>query len=278
MKSEFIVNETISSLNDISTLINQDFFSQAYTNNPVLNASAIISYVFGYIGVAGFILVIWYERSGKAGPHRTLVNRLVSYTLDQFLLLYLLGAGPDMMRALIGPLPPWLCKLNQLTKNHVHIACSMLAMTISGTKYVFICIYKSVPSVDDEFIATFTYLAVNLIAAVCTYATLMLPGRPALNMLVCTGTYYDEWLDEEKAVSIPTIISLACALCHCFFVTKTHWQSKNMTFVVPFNHQNSEVTNFGTKFMSTCMTFLIIIFMVIFLVYNRYDFLLIFPC
>ena len=28
-------------------------------------------------------LVSWFERSGQAGPHRTLVNRLMSCTLDQ---------------------------------------------------------------------------------------------------------------------------------------------------------------------------------------------------
>lgn len=268
MRVEFFTNRTFN-FNGIPTFIHKDYFADVYAINPVLNTSAVVAYVFGYIGVAGLILVIWYERSGKAGPHRTLVNRLVSYALDQLVFFYVIGTGSDMIRALIGPLPLWLCKLTQFTKNHVHIACSMLCMTISGTKFVFVCIYKSVPSVNDQFIATYTYLAVNLIGAVCTSAMLMLPGRPALNQLICTGTYYEEWMTEEKSLPIPFFISLASVLCHLYFVTKTYWQSKKMTIVVPFNHQNSEMTNFGTRFMSTCMSILIFIFMGIFFMYSR---------
>ena len=55
-----------------------DFFENVYSD-PILNGCMIAVYFFGCIGCAGLGLVIWFERSGSAGPYRTLVNQLVSY-------------------------------------------------------------------------------------------------------------------------------------------------------------------------------------------------------
>ena len=59
-----------------------DFFENVYSD-PILNGCMIAVYLFGCIGCAGLGLVIWFERSGSAGPYRTLVNQLVSYNLLQ---------------------------------------------------------------------------------------------------------------------------------------------------------------------------------------------------
>ena len=59
-----------------------DFFENVYSD-PILNGCMIAVYFFGCIGCAGLGLVIWFERSGSAGPYRTLVNQLVSYNLLQ---------------------------------------------------------------------------------------------------------------------------------------------------------------------------------------------------
>lgn len=48
-----------------------------------LNWSMLALYLSGLASCVGLGLVSWYERTGRAGPHRTLVNRLVSMILDQ---------------------------------------------------------------------------------------------------------------------------------------------------------------------------------------------------
>ena len=59
-----------------------EYFEYVYSN-PFLNCSTIAVYLLGVVSCFGLRLVSWFEQSGQAGPHRTLVNRLMSLTLDQ---------------------------------------------------------------------------------------------------------------------------------------------------------------------------------------------------
>ena len=59
-----------------------EYFEYVYSN-PFLNYSMVPLYVLGVVSCFGLKLVSWFEKSGQAGPHRTLVNRLMSLTLDQ---------------------------------------------------------------------------------------------------------------------------------------------------------------------------------------------------
>ena len=58
----------------------RDFFENVYSDSA-LNRCMIAVYLFGFIGCAGLILVVWFERSGLAGPYRTLVNQLASQNI-----------------------------------------------------------------------------------------------------------------------------------------------------------------------------------------------------
>ena len=59
-----------------------EYFEYVYSN-PFLNCSMVAVYLLGVVSCFGLRLVSWFEQSGQAGPHRTLVNRLMSRTLDQ---------------------------------------------------------------------------------------------------------------------------------------------------------------------------------------------------
>ena len=59
-----------------------EYFDFVYSN-PCIDWSLVGIYLFGIINCVGLALVSWFERSGQAGPHRTLLNRLNSLTLDQ---------------------------------------------------------------------------------------------------------------------------------------------------------------------------------------------------
>ena len=59
-----------------------EYFEYVYSN-PFLNCSMVAVYLLGVVSCFGLRLVSWFEQSGQAGPHRTLVNRLMSLTLDQ---------------------------------------------------------------------------------------------------------------------------------------------------------------------------------------------------
>ena len=76
----------MSSLNNVTSnetletnlTIEEDFFAGVY-NDKVAIASMVIMYIIGLVGVIGILFIIWIERSGQAGPYRTLVNQLVTH-------------------------------------------------------------------------------------------------------------------------------------------------------------------------------------------------------
>ena len=59
-----------------------EYFEYVYSNT-FLNCSMVPLYLLGVASCFGLKLVSWLEKSGQAGPHRTLVNRLMSLILDQ---------------------------------------------------------------------------------------------------------------------------------------------------------------------------------------------------
>ena len=61
-----------------------DFFAPVYDNNYI-NSFVLSYYTLGVINCILLAIVSSFERSGEAGPHRTLINRFVSYNLDQVL-------------------------------------------------------------------------------------------------------------------------------------------------------------------------------------------------
>ena len=67
--------------------MDKDFFEGIY-DNPFLNWSMISIYIVGLVGIFGLALVVWFERSGQAGPYRTLINQLVSYNITQVIKMF----------------------------------------------------------------------------------------------------------------------------------------------------------------------------------------------
>ena len=57
--------------------IYEDLFSNSFSNWTL----AII-YIVGLTGCIGLGLVSWFEKSGQAGPYRTLLNQLTSFKLE----------------------------------------------------------------------------------------------------------------------------------------------------------------------------------------------------
>ena len=160
--------------------INTDFFEKAF-ENWLFNLLAVLVYVIGLIGIAGLIFVIWFERTGLAGPFRTLINQLVSFNLDQFVTYYIICNGLDLLRVLIGPLPLGLCRFNIFMKNFVHFNICQFCLLLSATRFLFVCVYKSIPMLEDSFISAYLYISTNMISALLTLVIFYFPGKPVLN-------------------------------------------------------------------------------------------------
>ena len=72
-------NQTLECL--LETKSNEDFFEDIYSD-PWINRIMITIHFITYIPLLGLVSVAWFERTGQAGPYRTLINRLVSFQID----------------------------------------------------------------------------------------------------------------------------------------------------------------------------------------------------
>lgn len=149
----------------------------------------------------------------------------------------------DSLRAMIGPLPRTICQINIAMKNIVQVNVSLLALSMTMTKFAFLCIYKSIPMMDDNFLSTFGYILINLISILATVLKFYMPGRPPLNELICTGCFYEEWINEKPPMAdTGIIISFVCIVMH-FILSIPIWIAK-----VKMNRKEpvSKGTTFGS--------------------------------
>ena len=61
----------------------KDPFANLFQEHPYLTWAVWIIFHLGLINCMGLSFVAWFERSGYAGPYRTLVNQLASLKFDQ---------------------------------------------------------------------------------------------------------------------------------------------------------------------------------------------------
>lgn len=104
----------------------------------------------------------------------------------------------DLIRILFGPLPLGICNLGIFGKNLFFASVSLLTVAATVTKFTFVCIFKSIPVMEDQFLSFYLFFSINIFSCLISFSRLYLPGRPLLNQVICTGQYYKEWIDEEE--------------------------------------------------------------------------------
>ena len=65
--------------------------------------------------------------------------------------------------------------------------------------------------------------------------------------MICTGTFYEEWLTEPKKFNLPNVISGICVILGLFFTAKvvySNHKAKKSGIIAP-KPANTEETNFG---------------------------------
>ena len=76
-------------------------------------------------------------------------------------LLYVFGTGISPIRILYGALPIGVCKFSSFVQMVTILNICHLTILISGTRFAFVYIFKSVPAMDDKFLSIFLMILVN---------------------------------------------------------------------------------------------------------------------
>ena len=100
------------------------------------------------------------------------------------IIYYISSLAIDVVRAIFGPLNDFVCTFGVFIKNVVPINASLITLSMTITKFVFVFIYKSIPCMEDNFLSFFIYLTINMISILSTFSRLYLPGRPIFNKVL----------------------------------------------------------------------------------------------
>ena len=90
----------------------------------------------------------------------------------------------DFFRAFYGPLNGLICYIGVYFKNVLPLNAALITVTMTITKFVLVCIYKSFPIMVDNFLSIFIYILINMISNFSTLARFYLPGRPVVTMVI----------------------------------------------------------------------------------------------
>ena len=87
--------------------------------------------------------------------------------------------GVDLLRAWIGPLPKPICFVNLTLKGGLANGFLFLMLGIFVMKYLYICRWKTLRQLEDDFIANFTLLTASLIGFGFQIFKFIGPGIPS---------------------------------------------------------------------------------------------------
>lgn len=157
----------------------QDYFEEAFSD-PWVKLIYLICYPIGCIGSVGLGFVLWFEKSGQAGHYRTLINQLVSISIELIIIHCFTTFTVDTYRAVFGAVPTIVCQASLFTNLTLLQIGSICSMTITIVKFIIVCVYKSIPVMDDNFLAKFLRSSFNIISILSTLGYMLVSQKANL--------------------------------------------------------------------------------------------------
>ena len=131
----------------------------------------------------------------------------------------------DLVRAWYGPMPNFICAPIQVTRHTIHMMLAIHWTVVALLKVWIVCIHKSVPSIDDDFIAAFVTRASFMMSFLFAIVSKIIPQKPAIAYVsfhwlieqkilwfnlnlqwLCTGKYGPEEHESQRTFPIPAIL------------------------------------------------------------------------
>jgi hypothetical protein len=110
----------------------------------------------------------------------------------QMILTYVVGFGIEHMCILFGPLSTTLCRLGCFIRVFSGSNVLVLSLIIMGTRFMFVCIFRSIPMIDEVFLSRTINIIVNVLTFLGTLAKFYIEDRPNVaevrNLKFCIST------------------------------------------------------------------------------------------
>ena len=96
----------------------------------------------------------------------------------QMILTYVVGYGIEHMRIVFGPLSTTLCRLGTFIRVFGSSNILVLSLIIMGTRFMFVCVFRSIPVIDEFFLSRTINIIVNVLTFLGTLAKFYIEDRP----------------------------------------------------------------------------------------------------
>lgn len=202
----------------------------------LINSTFVVLYLLGIFSCFGLALVIWFEKSGQAGPYRTVINQLVSCRLEQVILAYAV-CGIFILRILTGPLPWILCETANFLVHMMGVNIILFSLACTIFRFMIVIVYRSIPVMNDELLVRIT-VRITYTASILTVGVRdFLQTYKAVTAL-CTGI--ENKPQNDYFVPSVTVLSFLILVVG-FFLNFVIYLKRPKDPVLPFNHQNGTV-------------------------------------
>ena len=122
---------------------------------------------------------------------------------------YTLGFFSEQVRSVFGPLPSILCQFGSFIRVCSGISILLLSLVITGTKFTFFCIFRSIPTMDDHFLSFTININVNVLSFLATVSKFYIDSRPNVSEVSTFLTYLNKYIPRDKSfLYIPKCIKM----------------------------------------------------------------------
>ena len=187
---------------------------------------------------------------------------LINSILPQVILHYVLSHGIGTFRSVLGPLPNVACKMAQLVAMFTGMNFCLFSLAITSTKFCFVCIFRRIPVMDDRMVAKMIASSVYLMTFLVTFSKIYIGSARRIEEKICEGVQNPE---PEALVEFPPfapLVALISILGHFVLSIPIMIEQNKDSYinrVLPFNQQNTAMTNLGNKVVRIFIFFLIIL-------------------
>lgn len=91
---------------------------------------------------------------------------------------YILVSAPRHLRMVLGPLPSPICRIETFFLIFLTNNMAMLWFAITGTRFVLIRVYKSMPVMNDSLLAFIIYSNILMISFLFTFSKFLMEELP----------------------------------------------------------------------------------------------------
>ena len=94
----------------------------------------------------------------------------------QMILAYVVGFGIEHIRIVFGPLST--TRLGVFIRVFSGSNILVLSLIIMGTRFMFVCVFRSIPMIDEVFLSRAINIIVNILTFLGTLAKFYIEDRP----------------------------------------------------------------------------------------------------